>query len=111
MKQRYQQLATRFQEEIEELERVVNRITYVWPQAERATTDQDIYVESVALNPHGFYLGLERLFELTAKHIDQNLPGGERWHHDLLLFISRPTNTVRIESVDIRQLNNRCVIW
>lgn len=41
-------------------------------------------MESVALNLHGFYSGLERLFELIARHVDRALPAGEGWHHDLL---------------------------
>lgn len=32
-------------------------------------SDQDIYLDSVALNLHGFYSGLERLFELVARHL------------------------------------------
>lgn len=38
----------------------------------------------MALNLHGFYSGLERLFELIARHVDRALPAGEGWHHDLL---------------------------
>jgi hypothetical protein len=38
----------------------------------------------VALNLHSFYSGLERLFELIARHVDRALPAGEGWHHDLL---------------------------
>ncbi len=46
--------------------------------------ERDVYLESVALNLHGFYSGLERLFELIARHVDRALPAGEGWHHDLL---------------------------
>jgi hypothetical protein len=38
----------------------------------------------VALNLHGFYAGLERLFELIATAIDGTLPQGVNWHQVLL---------------------------
>ena len=41
-------------------------------------------MDSVALNLHCFYSGLERLFELTARHVDCVVPSGETWHRDLL---------------------------
>jgi len=87
----YQKIAARIRAEIADLERVVNRIAYVWPHTAQATADQNVYLESVALNLHGFYSGLEKLFELIAKHIDQNSPQGEMWHRDLLRLISQPT--------------------
>lgn len=43
-----------------------------------------MYLESVALNLHAFYSGLERLFELIARDVDRVLRAGEGWHHDLL---------------------------
>jgi hypothetical protein len=46
--------------------------------------EQDVYLDSVALNLHSFYSGLERLFELIARHIDCSIPDGETWHRDLL---------------------------
>jgi len=33
----------------------------------------------------GFYSGLERLFEIIAKQIDETVPAGETWHKELLL--------------------------
>ena len=45
--------------------------------------EQDVYLDSVALNLHSFYSGLERLFEI-ARHIDCSVPEGETWHRDLL---------------------------
>lgn len=47
---------------------------------------QEVYLDSVALNLHGFYSGVERLFELVARHVDRDLDlaTGETWHQDLL---------------------------
>jgi hypothetical protein len=33
---------------------------------------------------HGLYSGLERLFELIARHLDEEPLTGETWHRDLL---------------------------
>ena len=49
----------------------------------------------MALNLHGFYSRLERLFELIARHVDRNLPAGETWHRDLLQQMARDVADVR----------------
>lgn len=56
-----------------------------WVQGQVTAVGQDVYLESVALNLHGFYSGMERLLELIARQVDQSLPDGEMWHRDLLL--------------------------
>lgn len=87
----FRELAERIRGEVADLERVVNRILRVWPTVQTASIDQDAYLDSVALNLHGFYSGLERLFELTARHVDQSLPTGDTWRRDLLAQMSSRT--------------------
>jgi len=41
-------------------------------------------LDSVALNLHGFYSGIEKLLERIAKGLDNHLPGGNSWHQALL---------------------------
>jgi len=36
-----------------------------------------LYLDSAALNLHGFYSGLERLFELIARHVDGPFQWGD----------------------------------
>lgn len=79
----YSELAERIRGEIPDLERVVRRALAAWAQVERMP-DEGAYLDSVALNLHSFYSGLERLFELIARHVDGVLPGGGTWHRDLL---------------------------
>jgi hypothetical protein len=55
-----------------------------WKRSLTAAADQDAYLNSVALNLHGFYSGLERIFELIAAELDGTRLGGERWHVELL---------------------------
>jgi hypothetical protein len=74
---------------------VVQRALRAWPYAQKSANEQDVYLDSVALNLHSFYSGLERLFELIARHIDQSTPGGETWHRDLLQQMAREVKDIR----------------
>ena len=57
-------LAGRIQAEIRELKVLVERIELGMQKAK--TQSDDIYLDSVALNLHGFYSGVERLFKKIA---------------------------------------------
>ena len=46
--------------------------------------DQVAYLNSVALNLHGFYNGIERLLELVVVDMDGAALGGDAWHAELL---------------------------
>ncbi len=80
----YQVLAVRIRTEVEDLERSVRRAERARQAAQRAGADQDMFIDSVALNLHGFYAGVERLCEAVAVQLDGSLPKGEVWHRDLL---------------------------
>ena len=84
MSKLYEELVARIRGEIPDLDRVVQRSQQHWQQSLKVAQDQDVYVASVALNLHGFYSGLERLFELIARHMDHVFPTSETWHHNLL---------------------------
>lgn len=75
-------LAARIRDELDELEIVFRRVQEGWRRSQQAS--DDLYLDSVALNLHGWYSGLERLFELIAAVIDHAVPMGERWHEALL---------------------------
>lgn len=76
-------LAQRIRDEVLDLDRSVARASAAWERG-KVSADQDYYLDAVALNLHGFYSGVERLFELTAHHIDEAVPTGESWHQDLI---------------------------
>lgn len=82
MNERLLELAHRISDELSELQRVVQRAQDGWRRAQQSS--DDFYLDSVALNLHGFYAGLERLFELIATAIDGTLPQGVNWHQVLL---------------------------
>jgi len=91
----YRELVERLRGEIPDLESVVQRALRAWPQTRKATGEQDAYLDSVALDLHGFCSGLELLFELTARHVDRAFPAGETWHRDLLQQMARDLVDIR----------------
>ncbi len=96
----YRELVERIRGETLDLERVVQRSLRSWSQVQRASSERDAYLDSVALNLHGFYSGLERLFELIARHVDRDLPAGETWHRDLLQQMTHDLTEVRPAVID-----------
>ena len=75
MKDRLRLLAQRIRQDLPQLEQALERSAQGWQRA-RASQD-DFYLDGVALNLHGFYSGLERIFEQVAQIIDGALPQGE----------------------------------
>jgi hypothetical protein len=95
MRSPYLELAERIRGEITDLERLVQRIQHAWSHVQELSDEQDTYMDSVALNLHGFYSGLERLFELIARHVDRDLPTGKIWHRQLIQQMARDLTEVR----------------
>ncbi len=87
-------LAERIRDQIADLDRSVARASAAWERG-KVAVDQDYYLDAVALNLHGFYSGVERLFELTARHIDRAVPNGESWHQDLINQMAQQMSDVR----------------
>ncbi|GCA94341.1 hypothetical protein, partial [Microcystis aeruginosa] len=56
---------------------------------------QNALINSIALNFHVVYTGIERIFEAIAKKIDQRFPTGDKWHRDLLEQMSVDIPRVR----------------
>lgn len=81
----YQNLIERIRNELSDLEQVIERAQEGWSGIQASSAkERQAFVDSVALNLHGFYSGLERLFELIARQVDSSLPEGAAWHRDLL---------------------------
>jgi uncharacterized protein YutE (UPF0331/DUF86 family) len=86
-------LASRMRENLAELDQVVERVEEGWRRAQQSS--DDFYLDSVALNLHGFYAGLERVFELVAAVIDGTKPEGANWHRELLRQMATEISRVR----------------
>jgi hypothetical protein len=91
-------LAARLRVELVELERVVHRAEHLLAKAQ--TQGDEDYLDGVALNVHGFYAGIERIFEEIAREIDGSLPAGPEWHRDLLLQMSAEVAGTRPPVID-----------
>lgn len=89
----YAVLAGRIREALSDLERVVRRAEDLLSKAQQRNDDG--YLDGVALNLHGFYAGVERIFEDIARNLDEAVPAGPDWHRDLLLQMSAAIDGVR----------------
>ena len=95
MIERYALVSGCIRKELENLERVVNRIEGAMAAARKRPKDQEFYLDSVALNLHDFYAGLERTFSYIASHVEKYVPLGEDWHRELLLQMNVEVPGVR----------------
>jgi len=95
--ERLLRLAERIHDELADLDQVVERAQEGLRRAQRSS--DDFYLDSVALNLHGFYAGLERLFELIATVIDGTLPRNANWHQVLLQQMAAEVPHVRPSAI------------
>ena len=93
MNKPYFTLISKIENELDELDKVVEKISSGWEIIEN--TYNEFILDSIALNLHDYYAGLERIFELIASEIDDNVPRGESWHQDLLNQMKIPIKKVR----------------
>ena len=107
MNREIQLVCSLIEEELKSINDLVPRIKLAWEKA--AENSDDLYLDSVALNLHGFYSGIERVFELIAKRIDGGLPSGDNWHRELLRQMTIEIKKVRpvvISEATYNHLNN-----
>jgi hypothetical protein len=89
----YAALAGRIRLSLQDVNRSVGRSLELANKAK--TTGDDGYWDGVALNLHGFYTGIEHIFEDIARTIETSLPSGAGWHIDLLTQMSAEIESVR----------------
>lgn len=61
-------MGTHIREELLEIRRSIQRAKQAWSLA--LNENDSLYLDSVVLNLHDFYNGLERIFERIAENID-----------------------------------------
>lgn len=86
-------LAGRIRAEVDELVWVVERAERLLAKAQERHDDD--YLDGVALNLHGFYAGVERIFIDIAREVDGAVPAGPEWHRDLLMQMSAEVASTR----------------
>ena len=80
----YAVLASRIRQDMADLERMVERVERAMQARRQGTAEQDLLLDSAALNLHDFYTGLERIFTHVASGVDRSVPSGPDWHRELL---------------------------
>jgi len=91
----YEELVERIRGEVSDLNHLVRKALMAWDNCIKPSKDQGVYMDSVALNLHGLYSGLERIFGLIARQVDQDMPDGDLWHRELLKQISQERQDIR----------------
>ncbi len=86
-------IAGRLNSELIEINKIGDRILKQWEKAK--TNDDEHYVDAAAFNIQSFYTGLERIFQKIASGIDESMPSGSNWHHELLLQMASEIPGVR----------------
>jgi hypothetical protein len=92
---RYLVLRQRIEAELADVERAAGKVAQAYQEARRGDLQQTFFLDSVAINLHSFYNGIERIFELLAREIDGGLPTGPGWHRDLLAQMTLEVAGVR----------------
>lgn len=103
MNKKFLTLGSHIREELSEIRRSIQRAKKAWSLA--LNEDDSLYLDSVALNLHDFYNGLERIFERIAENIDEIKPEGLNWHQEILRQMAMEIPKVRpaVISQDLRE--------
>jgi hypothetical protein len=89
----YAALAARIRASLDDIKRVADRAETLSQRAQK--TGDDGFWDGVALNLHGFYAGVEQVFEDIARSLEGGVPTGATWHQALLLQMSAEVASVR----------------
>ena len=82
----YLALASRIRSELTDLNKAVNRSLELGHKAKMSGDDG--YWDGAALNMHGYYSGIERIFEDIARTVEDSIPSDANWHTELLIQMS-----------------------
>ena len=93
-------LSAKVHSELSALKLVVERTLQAWQKASQQA--DDFYLDSVALNLHSFYSGLERIFEKLASTIDGTMPSAANWHQELLVQMQTEIPSIRPAVISAR---------
>jgi hypothetical protein len=82
--ERYALVRGRIRQESDALQRILERAERAMELALSQPEQKEFYLDSVALNLHDFYVGLERVFQYVASQVDRSSPSGHDSHRELL---------------------------
>ena len=103
MNKKFLTLNSHIREELLGIQGSIQRAKKAWSLA--LNEEDSLYLDSVALNLHDFYNGLERIFERIAENIDEIKPEGLNWHQEILRQMAMEIPKVRpaVISQDLRE--------
>lgn len=81
---RYAVLSGRIHQELDDIERVVERVERALAASRQGGAERDLFFDAAALNVRDFYAGVERLFTHIAGGVDESIPSGSDRHRELL---------------------------
>lgn len=93
-------LAGRIRASLNDIEISMQRATKLANKGKRSGDDD--YWDGVALNLHGFYSGIEQIFEDIARTIDGAVPEGGEWHISLLKQMTVEIKDLRPAVIEIK---------
>lgn len=85
------QIIEKIQFEIDEIDRLLESYAFLINQCINQAPDL-LELTAIATILHSFYNGIEKIFVLIAKEIDENLPKEYDWHKKILIQMSKPNN-------------------
>jgi len=86
-------LAARIRAELSDLQRTVERVEALDKKA--VEQDDSDYYDGVALNLHGFYVGVEHVLQMIVRELDGAEPQGAEWHREILSQCAAEVTGVR----------------
>jgi len=86
-------LVTKIRDELDDVAQAVNRADTIYQKA--ISSNEPAYFDALALNLHGFYMGVEHIFENIARTVEKHVPSGEKWHRELLQQMSLEISSIR----------------
>lgn len=89
----YSALAGRIRTSLRDVQNSVDRALQLSDKAHKSNDDG--YWDGVALNLHGFYTGVEHIFEDIARTLEKSVPASAEWHMDLLTQMAGEIEGVR----------------
>ncbi len=99
---RFVVLAEEVEEEIRQLKEVKDKIFQGVSLLEKRQKEREFYLDSIAINLHSFYSGVENIFRSIASKVDGDIPSGERWHSDLLIQMTTPLLDIRPAVITVK---------
>lgn len=77
-----------------EIAEINEEISAYHPLFKQCKIKEPDFIEMAALasSLHSFYNGIEKIFIIIAKSIDNQFPSGQKWHHELLNEMKTDTN-------------------